>query len=200
MFSLEPFLESRYVVLKIRGPVAVHFISTLATSERTWHALWLESIPTLPDFLLKVLFADHISSVSFCHLSSLPQLSVPESLAFVNEVFGDQSGHGFSPHIGGGGSAGTDHGQQLSITASGNWSVTSDDWLDVQPSSGSGNANVTANLRNLAKSSLPTDRAGRVAPGVYSGSVVVSDGTNTGDCTVTLTVGYGDTLYGKVYA
>src|SRR5437016_1529181 len=70
MFSLEPFLESRYVVLKIRGPVAVHFISTLATSERTWHALWLESIPTLPDFLLKVLFADH--------LSSLPQLSVPE--------------------------------------------------------------------------------------------------------------------------
>src|SRR5206468_9342007 len=78
MFSLEPFLESRYVVLKIRGPVAVHFISTLATSERTWHALWLESIPTLPDFLLKVLFADHISSVSFCHPSSLPQLSVPE--------------------------------------------------------------------------------------------------------------------------
>src|SRR6266581_1980741 len=78
MFSLEPFLESRYVVLKIRRPVAVHFISTLATSERTWHALWLESIPTLPDFLLKLLFADHISSVSFCHLSSLPQLSVPE--------------------------------------------------------------------------------------------------------------------------
>src|SRR5207244_11968352 len=58
--------------------VAVHFISTLATSERTWHALWLESIPTLPDFLLKLLFADHISSVSFCHLSSLPQLSVRE--------------------------------------------------------------------------------------------------------------------------
>src|SRR5205809_497573 len=52
--------------------------STLATSERTWHALWLESIPTLPDFLLKLLFADHISSVSFCHLSSLPQLSVRE--------------------------------------------------------------------------------------------------------------------------
>src|SRR3989442_8809771 len=78
MFSLEPFLESRYVVLKIRGPVAVHFISTLATSERTWHPLWLESIPTLPDFLLKLLFADHISSVSFCHLSSLPQLSVRE--------------------------------------------------------------------------------------------------------------------------
>src|SRR5437660_11994262 len=78
MFSLEPFLESRYVVLKIRGPVAVHFISTLATSERTWHALWLESVPTLPDFLLKLLFADHISSVSFCHLPSLPQLSVLE--------------------------------------------------------------------------------------------------------------------------
>src|SRR5207253_5843256 len=78
MFSLEPFLESRYVVLKIRGPVAVHFISTLATSERTSHALWFESIPTLPDFLLKLLFADHISSVSFCHLFSLPQLSAPE--------------------------------------------------------------------------------------------------------------------------
>jgi len=76
MFSLDTVLESRYVVRKTGGSVAVHFISTLATSERTWHALWLESIPTLPDFLLKLLFAEHISSVSFCHLSSLPQLSV----------------------------------------------------------------------------------------------------------------------------
>src|SRR5437660_2930148 len=77
MFSLEPFLESRYVVLKIRGPVAVHFISTLATSERTRHTLWLESIPALLDFLLKLLFAEHISSVSLCHLSSLPQVIGP---------------------------------------------------------------------------------------------------------------------------
>src|SRR4029077_213581 len=78
MFSLEPFLESRYVVRRIRGSVAVHFINTLATSQRTGHALWLESIAALPDFFLKLLFADHISSVSFCHLPSLPQLSVLE--------------------------------------------------------------------------------------------------------------------------
>src|SRR6266576_6804871 len=78
MFSLDTVLESRYVVRKTGGSVAVHFISTLATSERTWHTLWLESIPALLDFLLKLLFAEHISSVSFCHLSSLPQLSVRE--------------------------------------------------------------------------------------------------------------------------
>jgi len=40
--------------------------------------LWLESIPALLDFLLKLLFAEHISSVSLCHLSSLPQFSVRE--------------------------------------------------------------------------------------------------------------------------
>src|SRR5437660_2654031 len=36
MFSLDTVLESRYVVRKTGGSVAVHFISTLATSERTW--------------------------------------------------------------------------------------------------------------------------------------------------------------------
>src|SRR5438477_5146690 len=77
MFSLEPFLESRYVVRKTGGSVAVHFISTVATSERTRHTLWLESIPALLDFLLKLLFAKHISSVSLCHPSSLPQLFGP---------------------------------------------------------------------------------------------------------------------------
>jgi hypothetical protein len=30
----------------------------------------------LSDFFLKLLFADHIGSVGFCHLSSLPQLSI----------------------------------------------------------------------------------------------------------------------------
>jgi len=34
------------------------------------------SIPALLDFLLKLPFAEHVSSVSLCHLSSLPQLSV----------------------------------------------------------------------------------------------------------------------------
>jgi len=141
------------------------------------------------------------SEYGFFSASTPPPLSVsPLSLNFVNEVFGDQSGHGFSPHIGGGGSAGTDHGQQLSITASGKWSVTSDDWLNVQPSSGSGNANVTANLRNLDKSSLPKDRGGRVAPGVYSGTITVTPESGSPQSVgVVLTVGYGDTLYGKVY-
>src|SRR5882672_10681127 len=37
--------------------------------------LRLQRIPALLDFLLKLLFAEHISSVSLCHLSSLPQLS-----------------------------------------------------------------------------------------------------------------------------
>src|SRR5258706_13295280 len=75
MFSLNPVLEGRYIVHKIRGSVAVHFISTLATRYRARHTLWRESIPALLDFLLKLLFAEHISSVSLCHLSSLPQLS-----------------------------------------------------------------------------------------------------------------------------
>ena len=30
-------------------------------------------MPTLLDFLLKLLFAEHVSSVSLCHFSSLPQ-------------------------------------------------------------------------------------------------------------------------------
>jgi hypothetical protein len=40
--------------------------------------LWLESIPALLDFVLKLLFAEYVTSVSLCHLSSLPQLSVRE--------------------------------------------------------------------------------------------------------------------------
>src|SRR5205814_1885019 len=39
--------------------------------------LWLESIPALLDFVLKLLFAEYVTSVSLCHPSSLPQLSVP---------------------------------------------------------------------------------------------------------------------------
>jgi hypothetical protein len=75
MFSLEPFLECRYVALTIRGQSAVHLISTLATSKGTFHALWLVSILKQPNFTLKLLFADHnISSVGFWHLSSLPQI------------------------------------------------------------------------------------------------------------------------------
>ena len=62
MFSLDPVLESRYVVRKTRGSVAVHFISTVAM---------------LLDFLLKFLFAEHISSVSLCHLASLATIIVP---------------------------------------------------------------------------------------------------------------------------
>src|SRR2546429_3651798 len=73
MFSLDPVLESRYVVRKIRGAVAVHFISTLAARQWARHTLWLDSIPALLDFLLKLLFTEHISSVSLCHVSSLPQ-------------------------------------------------------------------------------------------------------------------------------
>src|SRR3984893_18442719 len=78
MFSFETFLESRYVALRFRGCVAVHFIGTAATGERAWNALRFQAVPTLPDFLLKPSFADNIRSVSFCHPLSLPQLSVLE--------------------------------------------------------------------------------------------------------------------------
>src|ERR1700738_930756 len=78
MFSFETFLESRYVALRFRGCVAVHFIGTAATGERAWNALRFQALPTLPDFLLKLSFADNIRSVSFCHPLSLPQLSVLE--------------------------------------------------------------------------------------------------------------------------
>ena len=75
MFPLDPVLESCCVVRKIRGAAAVHVVSTLATRYRARHTLCLESIPTLLDFLLKPLFAEHISSVSLCHSFSLPQSS-----------------------------------------------------------------------------------------------------------------------------
>src|SRR6202049_2424082 len=82
MFSFETFLESRYVALRFRGCVAVHFIGTAATSERAWTALRFQALPTLPDFLLKLSFVDNIRSVSFCHPLSLPQLSVLEQCSF----------------------------------------------------------------------------------------------------------------------
>jgi hypothetical protein len=95
MFSLEPLLESRYAVLKIGGAVAVHFISARTAGYRTGHALRLKSIPALPDFFLKFRFAEHISSVGFWHLLSLPQFfsrgtdvlspSLPDVFEFVIE-------------------------------------------------------------------------------------------------------------------
>ena len=73
MFSLDTVLENRSIVRKVRGAAAIHVISTLATRYRARYTLCLESIPTLVDFLLKPLFAQHISSISLCHSSSLPQ-------------------------------------------------------------------------------------------------------------------------------
>jgi hypothetical protein len=75
MFPLDPVLENRLVVRKIRGVAAIHVIRTLATSYRARHTLCLQSIPTLLEFLLKLLLAEHISSVSLCHSFSLPQAS-----------------------------------------------------------------------------------------------------------------------------
>ena len=74
MFPLDPALESRYVFHEIRGATAVQFIRTIASRQRARHTLGLESIPALLDFFLELLFAEHIRSVSFCHLFSLPQL------------------------------------------------------------------------------------------------------------------------------
>jgi hypothetical protein len=75
MLPLDPVLESRHVGHKIRWAAAIHFIDTLATGFGAGYALRLQGIPTLLDFLLELLFAEHISSVSLCHLSSMPQLS-----------------------------------------------------------------------------------------------------------------------------
>jgi hypothetical protein len=94
MFSFDPVLESRYGVHKIRGFVAIHFISTRATRYRARHALWLESMPTLLDFLLKLLFSEHVSSVSLCHLSSLPHLSAGDEM-FPQAI----AGAAYSPSI-----------------------------------------------------------------------------------------------------
>ena len=72
-----------------------------------------------------------------------PSLGVsPSSLAYRNRVWA------FSPHIGDGqGNDGTDQGQQVTLTASGAWTATSDvPWLFVSPSSGNGNSTVTVGL------------------------------------------------------
>jgi hypothetical protein len=93
MFSLDPFLESRDRVREIRGCVAVHLVSTLATGYRAWHALWLERMLALLDFRLKLLFAEDVGSVRLCHFFSLPQLLRPRM--FVD--FELRAGHCYQP-------------------------------------------------------------------------------------------------------
>jgi len=134
------------------------------------------------------------SEYGFFSASTPPPLSVsPLSLNFVNEVFGDQSGHGFSPHIGGGGSAGTDHGQQISLISSGTWSVQSaPSWLLIQPRSGSGNTNITINL--LDKGLPRGGGLNLIKQGVYSGTIVFTDGSNTASVNVQYTVGWGSPI------
>jgi hypothetical protein len=75
MFSLDSTLENRGVLHEIRGLAAVHFISTRATGKRAGHTLRLEPTSALLNFLVKLLFAQDVGSIGFCHLSRLPQLS-----------------------------------------------------------------------------------------------------------------------------
>lgn len=76
MFSLDPFLENGHVFRKICDWTAIHLVGTRAAGGRARHALWRESISALLDFLVELLFSDHVTSVCLCHASSLPQLSV----------------------------------------------------------------------------------------------------------------------------
>ena len=95
----------------------------------------------------------------------------PSSFAYVERVWGFRPCQGDSV-----GNDGTDQAQTLNIVSSGAWSITSDNWLQVTPSSGGGNATVTVSLRNLYRSSLPltTNLPTRIKSGTYSGSVTVS--------------------------
>jgi len=110
-----------------------------------------------------------------------PPLSVtPSSLSFVNRVWG------FSPHLG-------NTSAVLNITASGSWSCTASEWLDVQPSSGTGNSTVTV---SLSETGLPlaTNGVTRVDQGTYTGQVEVTDGSTTVQIPGVFNCGYGDTV------
>ena len=112
---------------------------------------------------------------------SVPTLSVtPSSVSFINRVWG------FSPHLG-------NTSAVLNITASGSWSCTASEWLDVQPSSGTGNGTVTV---TLSETGLPlaTNGVTRVDQGTYTGEVEVTDGSTTVQIPVVFNCGYGDTV------
>jgi hypothetical protein len=91
MLPLDPVLENRCVVRKIRGGAAVYVIRTLAIRHRARHPLCLQSIPTLLEFLLKLLFAEHIRSVSLCHSFSLPHAWGRNEM-FLSDLLRDSSG------------------------------------------------------------------------------------------------------------
>jgi hypothetical protein len=116
----------------------------------------------------------------------------PNSLAFVNRIFG------FSSAIGDGvGQDGTCYSQNLNVTASGAWTVTSDSWLLCTPSSGSGNGTVKVQLLD---NSLPKDSFLRVqstGAGAYSGTVVITPAIGSPvTVPVSYRVGYGGQLGG----
>lgn len=89
-----------------------------------------------------------------------------------------------------------DQSKTLNITASGNWSVTSDPWLSVTPSSGSGNGSISVALYKLEQNLVETDN-GVIRPksGTYSGSVTVTPASGSPvTIPVSLKVGYGDQI------
>lgn len=129
-----------------------------------------------------------VSAVRMMVWYTLPPVALsvsPDSLAFSNRVWA------YRPAVADGiGNDGTAYAQTLSVQASGSWSVQSaPSWLLIQPSSGSGNTDVTVNLLDKG---LP--RGGvlnLIKQGVYSGTIVFTDGSGTASINVQYTVGWG---------
>jgi hypothetical protein len=73
VFPLYSFLEKLCVGFAICGQSAKHFIGTCAAVCWTGHAFGLLGFLQVPDFSLKFLMAEHISSKGFWHVLTLPQ-------------------------------------------------------------------------------------------------------------------------------
>jgi hypothetical protein len=114
----------------------------------------------------------------------------PSSLAFVNFVGGS------SPTIGDGGvKDGTCFAQTLTVTASGQWTLSSSvPWLLLSTTSGTGNGTVKVQLLDTG---LPQGYGGRPKTGTYSGTLTFSEsGASPVTINVVYMVGYGDLLDG----
>jgi hypothetical protein len=117
-----------------------------------------------------------------------PSLSVtPDSLAYQNHwmQFPNFTGE-----------VRQDQAKILTITSSGDWSITSDPWLKCVPSSGSGNGSISVSLYKVEQNLVETDNGViRTKSGMFSGSVVVTP--SSGDpvtVPVTYQVGYSDQI------
>lgn len=146
-------------------------------------------------------------NVTVSDFGGCPTISVtPSSLAYVNTMYSFQPSQGDGTIANGRiAQDGTCYSQLLNVTASGAWSVTTNvPWLQVTPSSGSGNGTILVTLLSVG---FPQDGFGRiksttnakVMPPVstpYTGAVSVTNGATTVNIPVSFVVGYGNQLGG----